>query len=69
MSKKLRNIVAASIELILTNPDAGEVYEITCPECDSKVRWAKYAYWSKRCDCGYEWSITIEAFGSKWVDV
>lgn len=42
--------------------DAGEIYEITCPDCGEKVKLAEGSeYWSTDCSCGLKWSIQISA--------
>jgi hypothetical protein len=45
--------------------DAGDVYKVRCPECGTDVYVGEFAWWSDSCDCGYHWSVTLEAIGTR----
>jgi len=46
--------------------EAGDTYELICPNCGSTVLWAPYGWWKAKCDCGYEWRVQVRGLGIKW---
>lgn len=55
---------------VVTTAELGPVSQadFQCPECGTLL--SIYSDWSSSvlCDCGYKWSISIEASGYKWTD-
>lgn len=48
-----------------TNPDAGTVYEVTCPTCGGKVWVSEYGQ-GDTCACGIQWvRVEVTAIGLK----
>ena len=46
--------------------DAGDLFEIECPECGSTVRLTSgSAWWDTKCSCGHKWKLTLVAKGYK----
>lgn len=64
MTKKLITTVC-EIEDAEHDREAGPAITIECPNCHSKVHFAKYGWWETRCSCGkwdYEFNATLEPF-------
>jgi len=62
------DITSYDVEVTGTGGDASTQYQVTCPECGDRVHCADFGWWSTKCECGYTWSVTIMAEGSKQDD-
>jgi hypothetical protein len=59
-------ICTDDVEFVSDGSDAGLLFKVTCPECGDWVNCALYSgWWETRCQCGYEWSVKVEAVGKK----
>jgi len=37
--------------------DAGNYFEVRCPECHELIRVAAMPWWDTHCKCGYNWQV------------
>ncbi len=59
MSEKITEV--NDIESVSDSGDAGPMIEIECPNCYSKIQFARYGWWETSCECG-EWDYNFEAW-------
>ena len=61
----MSEITTFEVKFLKDNSDYGMIYEAVCPVCKERVDIAVYQLRGNKCSCGYEWSISIVATGSK----
>ena len=64
----MAEITSYEVEVTGMGGDASTQYQVTCPDCGEHVLCADFGWWSTKCSCGYSWSVTVKATGSKWDD-
>ena len=59
----MATIYAEDIDFKFCHSDAGACFSGQCPECRGEIQVAECGWWDAKCECGYEWrlSITVEA--------
>ena len=62
----MAEVVSYEVEVTGMGGDASTQYQVRCPECGESVHCADFAWWDSKCSCGYSWSVTVMAEGSKW---
>lgn len=67
MSKKDMIEVNEYANPLNPHSDAGQSYEITCPECGDDIVVSEYGWGSTVCSCGRNWKFEVKfsAFGTK----
>ena len=45
--------------------DAGESFDVYCPECEDKIACSDFGWWPTVCQCGYHWTVELKATGVK----
>lgn len=62
----MERTITADPDLARSGTDAGDVYELHCPECGDLVSLGTFhEWWDTTCQCGRQWSLTIVAHGTR----